>query len=194
MSGTPRWTSALASRSASHRTLFWIGLLIASLPLVARAFEIESASFDGGGAIPPKHTCEGDDVSPSLHWSDPPQGTVTFALIVDDPDAPDPSAPKVTWVHWVLYDIPAGSRELPENAGRGSLPEGTRQGSNSWGRVGYGGPCPPIGTHRYFHKLYALDAALGDLGEIDKPALERAMKDHVLGKAEIVGTYRKDGR
>jgi Raf kinase inhibitor-like YbhB/YbcL family protein len=155
------------------------------------AFEIESASFESGGAIPPKHTCDGDDVSPALRWSDPPKGTASFALIVDDPDAPDPAAPKVTWVHWVLYDIPAGASELPEDAGRGSLPKGTRQGSNSWDRVGYGGPCPPVGTHRYFHKLYALDVALGDLGEIDKAALERAMKGHVLGQTEIVGTYRK---
>ena len=123
---------------------------------------LTSSAFTDGGAIPKRYTCEGQDAAPPLTWAGAPAGTKSFALIVDDPDAPDPKAPKRTWVHWVLYDIPPGTTALPEG---GALPAGTREGRNDWGRTGYGGPCPPIGRHRYFHKLYALDAVLGDLGE-----------------------------
>ena len=151
-------------------------------------FTLTSTAFAEGGAIPKRHTCEGEDVSPPLAWSGAPLGTKTFALIVDDPDAPDPKAPKRTWVHWVLYDMPPAATALPEG---GALPAGTRQGRNDWGRTGYGGPCPPIGRHRYFHKLYALDAALGDVGEPTKAALEKAMAGHVLAEAAIIGTYEK---
>jgi Raf kinase inhibitor-like YbhB/YbcL family protein len=153
-------------------------------------FALTSDAFTDGGTIPKRFTCEGQDAAPPLAWTDPPPGTKSFALIVDDPDAPDPKAPKRTWVHWVLYDIPASTTGLPEG---GAVPAGTRNGRNDWGRTGYGGPCPPIGRHRYFHKLYALDTVLGDLGEPTKAALERAMKGHALAEARIVGTYEKGG-
>jgi Raf kinase inhibitor-like YbhB/YbcL family protein len=154
-------------------------------------FTLTSPSFAPGGEIPPHHTCEGPDLSPTLIWSGAPAGTKSFALIVDDPDAPDPAAPRMTWVHWVLYDLPPGASELPEGVTTAALPAGTREGVNDWQRTGYGGPCPPIGRHRYIHKLYALDAALGDLGRPTKADLERAMAGHVLARAELVGTYQK---
>jgi Raf kinase inhibitor-like YbhB/YbcL family protein len=153
-------------------------------------FAIHSPVLSSQAAIPAKYTCEGDDVSPPLAWSDPPAGTKSFALIVDDPDAPDPAAPKVVWVHWVVYDLPADTRELAEGASE-SLPAGARAGKNDWKRTGYGGPCPPVGRHRYFHKLYALDVVLGDRGAIGKKELEKAMAGHVLAHAELVGTYQK---
>jgi Raf kinase inhibitor-like YbhB/YbcL family protein len=150
---------------------------------------LTSAAFVHQGAIPPKFTCEGADVSPPLTWSNLPPGTKSLALIVDDPDAPDPAAPKMTWVHWVLYNIPPAVSGLPEGAS--VLPPGTRQGLNDWQSIDYRGPCPPIGRHRYFHKLYALDAVLPDLGRPTKVMLEKAMKGRVLGQAELVGTYQK---
>jgi Raf kinase inhibitor-like YbhB/YbcL family protein len=152
---------------------------------------LDSAAFAANASIPAKHTCEGDDASPPLAWSGAPAGTKTFALIVDDPDAPDPAAPKMTWVHWVLHDIPASAASLAEGIDPGELPAGTREGVNDWGRTGYGGPCPPIGRHRYFHKLYALDTVLGDLGRPKKAALEKAMQGHVLAEAVLIGTYQK---
>jgi len=158
------------------------------------AFTLRSSAFPDGAEIPRRHTCEGEDVSPPLAWSDPPAGTRSFALIVYDPDVPDPQAPKRTWVHWVVYGLPADARALAEDAGAGALPPGARHGRNDWGRRDWGGPCPPIGRHRYFHELYALDAELGDLGDLGTPtraALERAMKGHVLGRAELLGTYQK---
>ena len=151
--------------------------------------ELTSSAFVNGGAIPPRYTCEGDDIAPPLAWRDVPVGTETFALIVDDPDAPDPAAPKMTWVHWVLYDLPAGTTALPE--GGSPLPDGTREGHNDWQRTGYGGPCPPVGRHRYFFKLYALDAPLGDLRAAKKADVEKAMQGHVLAHAELIGTYEK---
>jgi Raf kinase inhibitor-like YbhB/YbcL family protein len=150
---------------------------------------ITSPAFAAGGTIPRKHTCEGDDVSPPLEWSGMPATAKSLVLIVDDPDAPDPKAPKTTWVHWVLYDLPPSSTGLAEGAA--ALPPGTREGRNDWKRTGYGGPCPPIGRHRYFHRLYALDAEVGDLGEPTKAELEAAMHGHLVGQAELVGTYRK---
>lgn len=152
---------------------------------------LTSTAFAPDGAIPPLHTCEGKDVSPPLAWSGAPAATLSFALIVDDPDAPDPAAPKMTWVHWVLYNIGAEAGGLPEAVKPAALPAGTREGVNDWGRTGYGGPCPPIGRHRYFHKLYALDAVLPELERPDKAALEKAMKGHVLAQTELVGTYEK---
>lgn len=154
---------------------------------------LSSSSFTHQGEIPSKYTCEGDDVSPPLSWSAVPKGTKSLALIVDDPDAPDPKAPKMTWVHWVLYNIPPGAGELPEAAEAANLPKGTCAGRNDWKREDYGGPCPPIGRHRYFHKLYALDTVLPDLGPATKAELEKAMQGHVLGQAELVGTYQKRG-
>ena len=158
------------------------------------ALELTSSSFAPDGSIPPRFTCEGDDVSPALAWRGAPEGTRSFALVVDDPDAPDPAAPRRVWVHWVLYDLPASTASLPEGAGGRNLPPGTREGFNDWNRTGYGGPCPPIGRHRYFHKLYALDTVLGDLGRATKAGLEKAMKGHVLAQAELVGTYEKQRR
>jgi Raf kinase inhibitor-like YbhB/YbcL family protein len=158
------------------------------------AFTLRSAAFAPNAAIPSQHTCEGTDVSPPLAWSGAPPGTQSFALIVDDPDAPDPQAPKTTWVHWVVYDIPGTAAALPENAGRSPNPAGGRAGRNDWQRAQYGGPCPPVGRHRYFFKLYALDVALGDLGTPTKAQLEQAMRGHVLASAELVGTYQKSGR
>jgi hypothetical protein len=152
---------------------------------------LTSSAFAANGEIPKQFTCEGRDQAPPLAWSGAPAGTRSFALIVDDPDAPDPKAPKTTWVHWVMYDIPASATSLPKAADTKSLPAGTREGVNDWKRTGYGGPCPPVGRHRYFHKLYALDAALGDLNRPSKAALERAMEGHILAKAELVGTYEK---
>jgi len=154
---------------------------------------LRSESFTNGGEIPAKFTCQGDDTSPQLSWSDAPPGTKSFALIVDDPDAPDPQAPRMTWVHWVLYNIPQSANALAQGAGNkpGALPQGTSDGLNDWKKTGYGGPCPPIGRHRYFFKLYALDAALGDLSRPTKAALERAMTGHIVGKAELIGTYEK---
>lgn len=152
---------------------------------------LASTAFAPDGAIPSRYTCDGEDISPPLAWHDAPAETRSFALIVDDPDAPDPAAPQRTWVHWVLYNIPAGINELSEAIAPKDLPSGTREGLNDWGRTGYGGACPPIGRHRYFHKLYALDAVLPELARPDKAALEKAMAGHVLAKAELVGNYQK---
>ena len=155
----------------------------------AMSLKLSSSSFAHNGEIPTQYTCEGKDVSPPLAWSGVPANARSLVLIVDDPDAPDPAAPKVTWVHWVLYNIPPATAGLAEGAS--DLPPGTRDGRNDWQRTGYGGPCPPIGRHRYFHKLYALDALLPDLGKPDKARLEAAMKGHVVARAELVGTYQK---
>jgi Raf kinase inhibitor-like YbhB/YbcL family protein len=155
------------------------------------ALILTSPAFADSGAIPPRYTCEGEDISPELRWTGNRSGTKSFGLIVDDPDAPDPRAPKITWVHWVLYDIPADVHVLPENVASQSLPAGIKQGLNDWKRLGYGGPCPPIGTHRYFFKLYALDAVLPDLGRPTKAQLLDAMKGHVLEEAQLIGTYKK---
>jgi len=141
--------------------------------------------------MPSLHTCEGRDVSPALEWSGVPEGARSLALIVDDPDAPDPQAPRTTWVHWVLYNLPAAAHGLPEGITETQLPSGTREGLNDWRRTGYGGPCPPIGRHRYFHKLYALDVLLPDLGTPNKGEVEKAMAGHVLAQTELVGTYMK---
>jgi len=136
-------------------------------------------------------TCEGVDVSPALEWASLPDGTKSVVLIVDDPDAPDPKAPKTTWVHWVLYNIPPAAGGLPEGVSPGALPAGTLEGVNDWKRTGYGGPCPPIGRHRYFHKLYALDTVLPDLGRPTKARVEQAMAGHILGQTVLMGTYQK---
>ena len=155
------------------------------------ALTISSPSFRPSGRIPPEHTCEGADHSPPLEWEGAPDGTRSFALIVDDPDAPDPQAPKRTWVHWVVVDLPATSSGVRANASGEGMPDGAREGRNDWGAVGWGGPCPPVGRHRYFFKLYALDTVLFDLVEPTKAELERAMDGHVLAQAEVVGTYEK---
>jgi len=148
--------------------------------------EITSSAFARNGEIPSLHTCEGEDRAPPLAWSGAPAGTRSFALIVDDPDAPDPRAPKMTWVHWVVFDLPPSTHGLEG----GKLPAGARDGLNDWKRAGWGGPCPPVGRHRYFFKLYALDKTLG-LEQPTKAQLEKAMEGHVLAKAELIGTYQK---
>jgi Raf kinase inhibitor-like YbhB/YbcL family protein len=154
---------------------------------------ILSPVFEDHTPIPSLHSCDGENVSPPIGWSGPPPRTESFALIVDDPDAPDPMAPTRTFVHWVLHDIPASVRELEVAAGGPTLPDGTREGKNDRGATGYTGPCPPIGRHRYFFKLYALDVVLGDLGTPTKQELERVMEGHVLERAELVGTYERGG-
>ena len=152
--------------------------------------QIRSSAFVHLGEIPRVHTCDGSDTSPPLEWSGVPDGAKTLVLIVDDPDAPDPEAPKMTYVHWVLYDIPASATGLPGAPGNAvPLPAGTREGTNDWHRTGYGGPCPPIGRHRYFFKLYALDSTLGDLGTPSKADVEAAMRRHVIQEAVLMGTY-----
>ncbi len=153
-------------------------------------FTITSVAFDKNGAIPPKYTSQGEDVSPPLAWEGAPVGTRSYVLIVDDPDAPDPRAPQRTWVHWLLYNIPAETHHLPTDASGNRLPAGTRSGLNDWKRTGYGGPAPPVGRHRYFHKLYALDIELPDLEQPTKARLLNAMKGHVLAETQLVGTYQ----
>ena len=155
------------------------------------ALELTSPAFAPGGEIPREYTCDGADRSPALAWTGAPAGTQSFALIVDDPDAPDPKAPKMTWVHWVLYDIPASASGLAPGIDPANLPIGTREGVNDWKRTGYGGPCPPIGRHRYFHKLFALRALLGDLGRPTAAQLTAALKPHLLAQSELVGTYQR---
>lgn len=155
------------------------------------AMALSSPVFTHDGPIPKLYTCQGKDISPALSWSGLPNGTKSLALIVDDPDAPDPAAPKRVWVHWVVYNIPVSASGLAEAVTTTALPSGTKQGKNDWDRTGYGGPCPPIGRHRYFHKLYALDTLLPDLKHPTKAQLLEAMKGHVLEEVEIVGTYQK---
>ena len=152
---------------------------------------LRSSAFTQGDEIPAKHTCVGEDISPPLSWQDLPEGTQSLALIVDDPDAPDPQAPKMTWVHWVAYNIPADATELAEGASKTHLPPGAQEGLNDWNKTGFNGPCPPIGRHRYFHKLYALDTRLEKIEQTNKLQLEAAMQGHILGTAELMGTFAK---
>jgi len=152
---------------------------------------ITSPAFMHNGTIPARYTCDGPNVSPQLEWTGVPAGTKSLALIVDDPDAPDPEAPKMTWVHWVLYDIPADTNGLPERTVAEMLPPGTLQGLNDWHSAGYGGPCPPIGKHRYFFKLYALDIVLPDLHSPTKITLEMKMQRYVLVRSELIGLYQR---
>ena len=152
---------------------------------------ITSAAFLHNGVVPARHTCDGQDISPQLNWAAPPEGTKSLVLIVDDPDVPDPAAPRMTWVHWVLYNIPPNTTGLPEGVTAKDLPSGTLQGTNDWQRTGYGGPCPPVGSHRYFHKLFALDATLPDLNHPAKAVLEKAMQGHILAHSALIGTYQR---
>ena len=154
---------------------------------------LSSSAFVDGGKIPSRFTCEGEDLSPDLSWSGVPETARSLVLIVDDPDAPDPKAPKMVWDHWLLYNLPPSSSGLVAGAQLPDLPPVTRLGTNSWGRSAYGGPCPPVGRHRYFHILYALDAELPDLSLPDKNGLLSAMEGHILAHVELVGTYEKRG-
>ncbi len=152
---------------------------------------IHSTAFEHMGNIPAKYTCEGADLSPPLQWKGVPGQAKSLVLIVDDPDAPDPAAPKMTWVHWVLYNLPPELVGLPEAVPADKLPPGTREGLNDWKRTGYGGPCPPIGRHRYFFKIYALDMELPGMEHPTKAAVEAAMKGHIIAQSEMIGTYQK---
>ena len=178
---------------------FWaiVQLVLVSFIVSADAKEVNpmmkvtSPAFENQGSIPKKFTCDGEDISPALAWANVPEGTKSFALMVDDPDAPDPANPRMTWVHWVVYNIPAAVSSLPEGVRDKDLPKGTLHGLNDWKKTGYGGPCPPIGKHRYFHKLYALDIVLPDLKQPTKAKLEKAMEGHILSKTELVGLYQR---
>ena len=155
------------------------------------AMTMTSTAFDHEGQIPSKYTCEGQNISPPLSWHGVPDSARSLVLIVDDPDAPDPKAPRMTWVHWVLYNVPTSATALAEAVPSGGLPPGTRQGLNDWKRAGYGGPCPPIGRHRYFFKLYAIDRSLPDMAHATKADVEKAIAGHILGEAVLIGTYEK---
>jgi Raf kinase inhibitor-like YbhB/YbcL family protein len=153
----------------------------------AMGFKLTSTTFDEGDPIPKEFSCDGEDISPPLQWTNPPEGTMSFALIADDPDAP-----VGTWVHWVLYNVPADARSLPAAFPLDAeFPDGSRSGENSWGRLGYGGPCPPGGTHRYFFKLYALDLMLDLAAGATKEQLLNAMEGHILAESELMGTYTR---
>ncbi len=151
---------------------------------------IRSPSFQHNGMMPALYTCEGENISPPLSWGQPPDGTKSLVLIIDDPDAPDPAAPKMTWVHWVLYNLPPVAASLRAGATEVELPTGTLVGINDRKNVGYNGPCPPVGTHRYFHKLYALDIVLPDLRAPTKAALLSRIEGHVLEYSELIGLYQ----
>jgi Raf kinase inhibitor-like YbhB/YbcL family protein len=198
--GTPVLAEEMAFRSFRLRQMFRLaGILLATEILLnlpggaAMAMTLSSPAFKQGGQIPSKYTCEGDDISPPLAWNGAPEGTKSLVLIIDDPDAPDPKSPQRVWVHWVVYNIPPDVKSLPEDASKAGLPQGTAVGLNDFKKTGYGGPCPPIGRHRYFHKLYALDTTL-DLRKATKPEIELAIKGHVLADAELIGTYQKGDR
>ena len=152
---------------------------------------LTSTAFENGDRIPSQYTCDGDDISPALSWNNVPTTAKSLVLIVDDPDAPDPKAPKMTWVHWLLYNIPPDVSDLAEHMTANKLPMRTMEGINDWKRTGYGGPCPPIGRHRYFFKLYALDKLLDDLHKPVKTKLEAAMQGHIIAQTQLMGTYQK---
>ena len=171
-------------------TFLAVGTLLFAGTGTAMALTLTSSAFTAGGKIPSKYTCEGNDISPPLSFAGVPNGTKSLALVIDDPDAPDPKAPKLVWVHWVVFNLPADSKGLSESPSGGDLPKGAVTGSNDWKKTSYGGPCPPVGRHRYFHKLYALDVTL-PAKPLTKPDLEAAMKGHVLAQAELIGTYQK---
>ena len=155
------------------------------------ALTLSSTAYEHGAEIPTKYTCQGEDISPPLSWEGIPETTKSLALIIHDPDVPSPDKPVRLWVHWVLYNLPVDITSLPEHTTSVKLPAGTLEGLNDWERTGYGGPCPPMGRHRYFHKLYALDMVLDDLHEPTKDQLEAAMQGHILAEGELIGTYQK---
>jgi len=177
---------AYSSIAAAKTTLPPDNKEIAVMPMT-----ITSPSFKHDGDIPVRHTCDGLNISPKIEWSCIPAGTKSLVLIVDDPDAPDPDAPRMTWVHWVVYNIPADTNGLPETYTTEGLHSGTMLGFNDWNRAGYQGPCPLIGKHRYYFKLYALDIVLPDLKNPEKTALEKAMKGHILAHSELLGRCQR---
>jgi Raf kinase inhibitor-like YbhB/YbcL family protein len=151
------------------------------------ALILRSPAFTDGGEIPTQYTCEGADRSPPLVFEGVPGGARSLALLAEDPDAPDPRAPRMVFLHWLVHDLPPGTGGLPEG---GPLPGGARAGRNDFGKAGWGGPCPPIGRHRYFFRLYALDVVLGELAPHTKAGLLQALKGHVLDEAQLLGTYQ----
>lgn len=155
------------------------------------SLEVTSSAFKQGGVIPSRYTCEGDDTSPPLAWSGVPSGAQSLAMIVDDPDAPDPAKPQRVYVHWVIYGMSPTTTSLPENASKKGMPAGANQGKNDWGKTEYGGPCPPIGRHRYFFKLYALDSQPTFASPPTKADLLKAIEGHVVAQGELMGTYQK---
>ena len=156
------------------------------------AMTLKSPAFKQNGHIPSKCTCEGEDVSPPLAWEGVPDGAKSLVLIIHDPTHPIRKRPR-WFVHLIVYNLPPDTKSLPEDAGKTRLPQGALLGLNDFKKTGYGGPCPPIGRHRYFHKLYALDIAL-DLKGATKSRIEQAMQGHVLANAELIGTYQKGDR
>jgi Raf kinase inhibitor-like YbhB/YbcL family protein len=183
-----RVASSLAVVRHEVRSLLTVGRT-AAVQEDIMALSIASRAFDSGGPIPAKYTCDGEDISPELQWSSVPSSAKSLALIVEDPDAPDPAKPKMVYVHWVLYNLPANVSGLAEAVAK--LPAGAMNGTNDWNRTGYGGPCPPVGRHRYFFKLYALDCVLPDIGHATKKELLQAMDGHIVEQAEYMGTYQK---
>lgn len=183
------------NRSTALALAVALGVASVVLAMSAHAQEerlvLTSPAFRDGESIPTRYTCDGEDLVPPLAWSGVPPGAQSLALIVDDPDVPDPAAPKRTWVHWVVYDIPPTAKGIAEGGGGARLPAGSKEGTNDWKRTAFGGPCPPIGRHRYFHKLYALDVELQDLAAPTKAELETAMRGHILASAVLVGTYQR---
>jgi hypothetical protein len=182
----------------THRTvrIGWLALFVPGLACNDSISEegkmiLSSKAFEDGSAIPVKYTEDGKNVSPPLSWTGIPAGTQSLVLIVDDPDAPDPRAPRRTWVHWVLFNIPPNATALPEGVKSKKLPEGAGEGMNDWNRTGYGGPAPPTGRHRYVHKLYALDIMLEGMGTPTKSKVVDAMQGHVLAEAKLVGSYER---
>jgi Raf kinase inhibitor-like YbhB/YbcL family protein len=159
------------------------------------SLEVTSSAFKQGGVIPARYTCEGDDASPPIAWNGAPSRTQSLAMIVDDPDAPDPAKPQRVYVHWVIYGISPTTTSLPENASKKGMPAGAQQGKNDFGKQQYGGPCPPIGRHRYFFKLYALDTQPTFVSAPTKADLLAAMEGHIIAQGELMGTYQKgDGK
>lgn len=154
-------------------------------------FRLSSAAFADGGSIPARYTCEGLDLSPPLAWSAPPAGTLSLALLVSDPDAPDPAAPRLTWTHWVLLNLPPEAGRLDEQAGNGPAVAPALDGLNDWERGGWGGPCPPVGRHRYQFQLLALDTRLAARADWTRHQVEEAARGHELGRARLTGTYQK---
>jgi Raf kinase inhibitor-like YbhB/YbcL family protein len=174
----------------SGRIAVLLAIVLAAVPSAAMGLTLSSFAFKPGDKIPSKYTCEGEDVSPPLAFDGVPAGTKSLVLILDDPDAPDPKAPKRVWAHWLVYNLPPDTRGLAEDASRKAMPKGAITGLSDRKERSYHGPCPPIGRHRYFHKLYALDTALPDKA-FTKAELEAAIKGHVLAEASLMGTYQK---
>jgi Raf kinase inhibitor-like YbhB/YbcL family protein len=182
---------AVVLSGSAVRPVFHARAAVAQSPAQKTAdakLQLTSASFEADSALPAKYTCDGPDVSPALAWNEPPAGTKSFALVVDDPDTP-----KKTVIHWLIYDLPAATRTLPEGVPtKAKLPDGSRQGKNDHGKIGYSGPCPPAGAaHHYFFKLYALDYQPGLKPKATAADAEKAIKGHILAQAELIARFQQ---